>query len=335
MEDKYISLIAKYLAGEMNPHDQEELFELINSSSEHKAYFEEMQNVWEVSAEEEDEFIVDTDLAWQKVANRINPTSKKTSPSSTKVFQIGQLLKIAAVFIGVLGAVWLFNNLSESEQQLAEYQTFDKERKEVLLPDGSKIWLNENSSLSFDKSFESRVVQLEGEAFFEIQHFDDNRKFEILSGNTKTTVLGTSFNVRAYPDEAQVEVTVETGKVLFEDKKAEEVTKKVILTAGDSGVYNKQEDKVTKTEKTISNADAWKTQKLNFKDAKLSEVIEVMERYFDITIQTSDTNLLKCPFTGEYQNPEIDQMKQVLEFSLNIEINQNEKTFTFSGKGCE
>jgi transmembrane sensor len=336
MDDKYISLIAKYLSGEIEDHDRVALFELVDSSGEHKAYFEEMQQVWNVSAEESDDIIIDTNLAWQKVTGRINPVvEKKASAQGAKVFRLGQLLKIAAVFIGVIGAVWLFNNPRQTKQQFTAYQTYSKEKKEVLLPDGSKVWLNENSRLSFDKNFETRVVQLEGEAFFEVQHLVNNHKFEILSGDTKTTVLGTSFNVRAYSDEAQVEVTVESGRVVFEDKKAKEIAKKVILKAGDSGVYKKKEAEVTKTTRTISNADAWKTEKLDFKDAKLSEVIEVMERYFDITIQANNAKLLNCPFTGEYQDPKIDQMMKVLEFSLNIDINQNENNLTFSGEGCE
>lgn len=166
MEDKYISLIAKYLSGEIEDHERVELFELADSSEAYKAYFEEMKNVWDFSADESDETIVDTNLAWQKVASRINPlVEKKQTGTGAKFFNLRQLLKVAAVFIGVLTAVWLFNNLWQTKQQFADYQTFSKEKKEIPLPDGSTVWLNENSSLRFEKSFETRVVELEERPF--------------------------------------------------------------------------------------------------------------------------------------------------------------------------
>ncbi len=337
MDDKYISLIAKYLSGDLPGEEREVLFELVNSSEEHKAYFEEMQQLWDLSAEEEEEdFDVDTDVAWKKVSSRINPV--QTQPvvkESAKVFRLGQLLKIAAVLVGVFGAFWLYNNLGETTPQFASYETFEKERKEVTLPDGSTVWLNENSKLSYEESFEPRIVELEGEAFFDVKHLDENHKFEIKSGNARTTVLGTSFNVRAYPEEEEVEVTVETGKVLFEENESKKVEKKVTLIAGEAAVYKKKEADVVKVEKVTANADAWKTKKMIFQNAPLSEVLKTMERYFDVEIEVANENILNCPFDGKYPNPDIKALIGILEFSLDLEVNQNENKLIFSGEGCE
>lgn len=335
MEDRYISLIAKYLSGDLEDNEREVLFELVNSSEEHKSYFEEMQSLWEIS-EVEDDFEVDTDAAWSKVSDRIKPqTEIPKIESRAKVFQIGQLLKIAAVFIAVLGAVWIYRNFDEKPSQIAFFETINEEQKELKLPDGSTVWLNENSKLSYDEKFEPRIVKLEGEAFFDVQHLDNNSKFEILSGATKTTVLGTSFNVRAYPKEEQVEVTVETGKVAFEKDIVKTVEQKVILLAGESGVYNKQKADVVKPKKMINNAVAWKKGKLVFDDDKMSDVKTVLERYFDIEIKMENDNILDCPLNGTYPNPEIEKLIPILEMSLDIKITQNENMLTFSGKGCE
>lgn len=334
MDDNYISLIAKYLSGDIDQPEQEALFELVNSSEENKAYFEEMQNIWNNSASLSDDLMVDTDLAWQKVASRINPVIQKKEKSPPEIFHFRPLLKIAAVFAGIIVAIWIYNNNQAARAEFITYQTLSKETKNLTLPDGSKVWMNEHSSLRFDKNFESRIVHLVGEAFFEVQKMEDS-KFEILTGETKTTVLGTAFNVRAYPDEPQVEVTVANGKVLFEDAISRQKEQKVILTKGDSGIFEKENEKISKVENAISNANAWKTRQLDFKDARLSEVISVMERYFDIEIQTVNNELLDCPFTGVYQQPEIEQMIKVLEFSLNLEIKENENILTFSGEGCQ
>ncbi len=339
MDDKYISLIAKYLSGDLEDKEREVLFELVNSSKEHKSYFEEMQSLWDVSGEEEENLEVNTDVAWAKVAGRIKPQNERPKTyEGPKVFRIGQLLRIAAVLVGVLGAVWMYNNFGESTPQIALFETQDDERREIKLPDGSTVWLNENSKLTYDESFEPRIVDLEGEAFFDVEHLDSDHKFEIRSGETKTTVLGTSFNVRAYPEEAQVEVTVETGRVVFEEEKKKAIKKekkKVILTAGESGVYKKKEEDVFKPEKVINNAVAWKKKQLVFDDLKIAEVITVLERYFDVEVEVENKNILECTIVGTYPNPSIESMTPVLEAFLGIEINQNENKLTFVGGSCK
>jgi len=339
MDEKYISLIAKYLSGELEDKEREMLFELVNSSEEHKSYFEEMQNLWEISGEEEEDFEVNTDVAWSKVAGRINSEEERPKTyEGAKVFRIGQLLKIAAVLVGVLSAVWMYNNFGETPPQIALFETQDDERKEIKLPDGSTVWLNENSKLTYDESFEPRIVDLEGEAFFDVEHLDSDHKFEIQSGDAKTTVLGTSFNVRAYPQEEQVEVTVETGRVVFEEEKKEAVKKeekKVFLTAGESGVYKKKEEAVLKPKKVINNAVAWKKKQLAFDDIKISEVITALERYFDVEVEVENKNILDCTIVGTYPDPSIDSMVLVLEAFLGAKINHNENKLTFVGGSCK
>lgn len=326
------------MAGEIADHEREQLFELVNSSEANKAYFDEMQQIWDISGEEEEETLLpDVDLAWQKVAQRIEPVSAIPEPvKEAKVFRFRQLLQVAAVFIGVLGAFWWYQNSGDPASEYLAFETTSGESKALKLPDGSMVWLNETSTLRYKKDFDPRVVELEGEAFFDVEHLDKEHTFEIQSGDTKTTVLGTSFNVRAYPKEDQVEVTVETGKVVLEHKKIKQVAKKVVLVAGESGVYKKKAIDVSKTETTISNANAWKTKQLKFNDVKISKVVEALERYYNISITVENEQILNCPYTGTYDNPKLEDMIQFVEASLPfVKINQTENNLTFSGEGCK
>ena len=338
MNDKYISLVAKYLSGEISDQEREKLFGLINSSNEHKAYFEEMQTLWELTAEaEEVPLTLDPDVAWQKVAGRIKPEIKgsRSGGGTVRRFYFGQLWKIAAVFIGLIGAIWLWNELSGDPVQTLVFQTADDEKHQLELPDGSMVWLNENSKLQYSSDFSPRVVELQGEAFFDVQHLESEASFEIQSGETVTKVLGTSFNVRAYPEEAAVEVTVESGKVAFEKQAAKSETEKVLLTKGESAIYKKSIKTVAKKEVTSANADAWKKEELVFEDTPLAEVVKDIERYFNVEITVENDDILKCSLTGAYPNPQIDQLAKVLEFSLDLQVNQNEQKLLLSGVGCD
>ncbi len=332
MDDKYFYLTSKYLSGEIAEAEQQELFAWVNETEVNKVAFEEMQELWNLSGEIEEGFDTDISVAWEKVAKR---TIKKEAKIIRYPWQ--QLLRIAAVIAIVVGAYWAIDNWNQKVEDIV-YNTGASEKTEINLPDGSKVWLNENTEITFAEKFEPRIIRLEGEAFFEVEHLTEDQPFEILSGETKTTVLGTSFNVRAYAKEDLVEVTVETGKVAFEkiaEKKEDEVKAvSVLLKAGDSGVFDKIDDSLNKKESKNENAISWKTGQLTFENTELREVKEVLERYFDIKIKTSDEKILNCHFTGVYQKPELEQILEVLKFSLNVEIENEQNEFTLKGEGC-
>ena len=128
---------------------------------------------------------------------------------------------------------------------LLEYKTPDN--VDVFnLPDGSTVYLNKDSKLTYPNKFEGdeRVVILEGECFFDVKKNPD-KPFIIFSGNTKTEVLGTTFNLRAYPEQENVEVMVLTGRVKFSRITDETENKKMVnLTKQKKGIYMKEEDVV-------------------------------------------------------------------------------------------
>ncbi len=250
MNDKYFYLTSKYLCGEIAEAEQAELFAWVNESEVNKAVFEEMQELWSLSADIEEDFDTDVAVAWEKVAKRTITKDAKVIPYSWSK----QLLRIAAVIFVVVGGYWLLDNWNQKPEDIA-YQTATNEKTQITLPDGSKVWLNENTKIAFTENFDPRIVNLEGEAFFDVEHLTEDRPFEIRSGNTKITVLGTSFNVRAYPEESRVEVTVESGTVAFEKTKEEDrkkgKTSKVLLNKGDAGVFDKVEGVVNKRKRKM------------------------------------------------------------------------------------
>lgn len=328
MDDKFLYLTSKYLAGEITEAERNELLDWVSQSEVNKADFDEMQRLWKLSGDVEEDFETDVAVAWEKVA-------KRTTRKEAKIIRYPwgrQLLRIAAVFFVLAGAWWLLNNRTQKATEIV-YQTGADEKSQISLPDGSKVWLNENTKITLAEKFEPRVLHLEGEAFFEVEHLTNDQPFEIISGDTKTTVLGTSFNVRAYPGEQSVEVAVETGKVAFEKAEEGEATK-ILLNAGDSGLFDKVKRSINKETLQNPNANSWKTGQLTFQNTGLREVKETLERYFDIKIMASNEKILNCHFTGTYQKPELGQILEVLKFSLDIEIVKEQNEITLSGEGC-
>ena len=219
-------------------------------------------------------------------------------------------MRIAAAAVILLGiAFWQYPNFSDSE--MINRQTIAQEKTTIDLPDGSKVWLNQNSSLQYEKSFDQRIVYLEGEAFFEVAK-KNGQSFEIFAGDSKTKVLGTSFNVRAYPNENKVEIAVETGKVNFSAEN--DAQENALLTKGEFATYTKSSQEVEKLTFTKLNAAAWKKGALQFDDSKLEEVIESLERYYDIEIKVNNNKIYNCTWnsTDTHEKPVLEDLISTL-----------------------
>ena len=207
--------------------------------------------------------------------------------------------------------------------------------KMVVLPDSSQVWLNENTTLTYRKPFWRRQVELDGEAFFEVTH-DGIRSFSIFSGEAKVTVLGTTFNVRAYPGENQVEVTVKTGKVRLEDRETR--LEDIVLEAKETGVFEKETGRIQEKEEEMVNADAWRTKVIAFGGTPIRDVFATLERYYGIKITLESEALLNCsPMYGtmSYSDPPLEELVEVLEKYFNADFEKvDEKAYRVSGEGC-
>ncbi|MDZ4682011.1 MAG: FecR domain-containing protein [Saprospiraceae bacterium] len=333
-EALYIDLIAKYLSGNIEPPEQEKLLAWVAESPANQAYFDEIIQLWSASGEYEDAFTPPNESkienAWQAVEQK---RSRPAPTTNIRYLSFGKVLlrAAAAILLLVTVAYWLWKPGNEADAFVA-ISTGASERKEITLPDGSTVWMNESSRLEYPRDFKKRQVVLDGEAFFDVRKVN-GQTFTIRSGEALTTVLGTSFNVRAYPEEGGVEVTVKTGKV--ELKAAEATENRVLLSPGDAGVFEKSRKQVVKIEKRNDNSDAWKTRSMTFDDAPVSEVIQVLERYFEVDIEVSNEAILKCQFKMNMrQNPKLDGILELMDFTMNLKAVRQKDKYILNGDGC-
>ncbi len=336
-DPKYSELIAQYLSKDITVREQEQLMDWVNDSPVNKAFFDEMVEIWSLSERYEEPIAIDTDFAWQKIEEKLgdNVIDINAPKERGKVVGFRKVWwKVAAAIILLLsaGGYWWSVSTSITDTALVLIETKANEQKSHTLPDGSQIWLNESSSLSYEEEFEERILDLRGEAFFDVVK-KDGQSFTIISGEARTTVLGTSFNVRAYPGESRIEVTVETGIVELEPTKT--AAAKIRIEAGQSGFYDKPQERVELSEDPIINAQSWKTKKLSFKDDRMETVITAMERYFAVDIEVENDAILQCTFTGEFPDPKIEDLMENIIYILGLEFEQVDSTYYLSGAGCK
>ena len=357
--DTNSELIAKFLAGESTLAEKEELFAWTKKDQANQQFFEEMEQVWNMTdGADISPFEADLDTAWNNIngstiGNReLGVSSRLSSQTSAKIIPLSKRVMRWSIAAAILlfagfGLWWMMQ--PPPAPMLVEFRTLENEKEEITLPDGSKVWLNENSKLAYFENFKPRNIDLTGEAFFDVQRMEEN-PFIISSGKATTTVLGTSFNVRAYPQEEKIEVTVETGTVALAIKKkvaaseaiGEEpkdaldktIEESIELKAGTSGVVHKKEEKVEKVEEKIQNAIAWKTLKLDFEDTPMEEVVFVLKRYFGTDIKVVNKAIAKCPYTATFDQPDLEGILSIIGASVGFEAEKEGNVYVLKGGGC-
>ena len=317
-EEKYWDLISKYLSNNITLDETDELLKWLDEDPDRSVLLNDLQRSWEkTQAYQTPEF--NTDAAWQKVSDTLQ------LPEKTERRINWRPMLAAASLLIVFAFGWLFFQYQQGNQMI-RVATADGERREIALPDGSHVFLNENSSLAYDAGIdnkEQRLVTLEGEGFFEVAK-DPKHPFIITAGKTKTQVLGTSFNVKS-DSTGDVKVAVFTGKVSF--KPADRPNQGVILLPGDEAHYHKN-GVVDKSTYSNANFLFWKNRKLEYNNTEVKTVLDDLSANYQVSFSVKDQDILHRRITSSFEGDSIPQVIDVLEALLDVRFTRRANTYT-------
>lgn len=208
------------------------------------------------------------------------------------------------------------------------------EHSYIILPDGSKVLLNAGSTLRYPPAFRGRTreVYLSGEGYFDIHH-DPRQPFIVHTGNVKTVVLGTAFDIKAFPGQPNVVVTVTRGRVRVENE-----TKMLgILTRDEQlTVTNDQGDHPTKQLVKPEEVMSWKADDILFDDEPVSEVVVELQKRFAVSIQLQNPALGNCRVTASFLHHETaEEIIKVISGINHMQYRVDEdSTIALDGEGC-
>jgi transmembrane sensor len=221
--------------------------------------------------------------------------------------------KIAASLIlvsGLLLTTYFYwrSQLIVNSITYSEYYSPKGKIKTVTLPDGSKVTLNADSKLKIVKGFEGneRTAYLEGEAFFEVTK-NKEKPFVVHTGQIETKVLGTSFDINAYPENPEIEVSVLEGKVSVSDT----MQHQVFLSPHQKSVFQQQNLTITEF-KNINDAIGWKERKLIFKNESWNSIAHKLERYYNVNVSLADSLNQSCRLNASFDNEQLDNVLKIL-----------------------
>lgn len=196
----------------------------------------------------------------------------------------------------------------------------------IILPDGTKVWMNAESTLSFPFSFEAgvRMVELQGEGYFEVAK-DKTRPFKVLSGNQVVEVYGTHFNINNYPEEKRVITTLLEGSVGVSDLKS---GKHLMLRPGQQAVLA-NENGLSLAPGKIEEAVAWKEGYFLFEHEELGSIMRKVSRWYDIETQFKNEDLKHLRFAGSIDRfDQLEDVLRMLEFTGEVKFKIEGRTIT-------
>lgn len=255
--------------------------------------------------------------------NRIFETIESTEKLNkrTKVIKLIRLIgsRAAILVVGMLIYMFAVQPLFKSSlKSEIKFIAPVKAVTQTILPDGSSIYLNSNSELTYkiDPSNKLREVFLKGEGWFNIAKMPDV-PFIVHTGQYSVKVHGTVFNVKAYAENDNVVTTLQEGSIEILPENGTEI-KPVMLIPGQQFNYNKRSTATSLLNVNSSIASVWKETEVRFENKKFSELLKILENRYNVEFKVSDTSLLNYHYDGSIRNENIIQVLNLIKETLPI-----------------
>lgn len=313
--DKIEELLPRYCSGEATIEECRMVEEWIGQSDENYRIVKQMYTIDQVMGTVQMESKVDMEKALASV-------SRKMSKAPSHVTWFTWVQRAAAILFIPLLIAFAIQNFTPSPTEVAqmiEVKTNPGMTTTVDLPDGTKVYLNSESSLTYPSFFskDKRDVKLTGEAFFEVQK-DPEHRF-IVSGphHTQIEVLGTSFNVEAFERDSFISTTLVEGKVRFAYQKNRQPAT-VDMKPGQKLMYDTTSSQVRLVQTSGETETAWKDGKIIFQATPLPEALRMLEKRFNVTFVLSNNRLRGEAFNGSFTNQRLERILEIFKISSNI-----------------
>ena len=176
-----------------------------------------------------------------------------------------------------------------------------RSKHDVVLPDGSRVRLNGGTRIVYPALFgDERRVEVDGEAYFEVEH-DARRPFVVVTGQVVSTVLGPTFNVHAYSEDENYQITLATGSLLVDGGPE---SRSVRLRPGEQGFFERTSGLLSLRRVNVEQVLSWQEDRLYFRAEPLASIARSLERQFNVDITIPDERLRRICFTGEFVDGE-------------------------------
>ncbi len=309
-------LIAKVLSGEASKDEIALLDAWKNASAQNADYFELSKKLFGEIDSLKITHPVNVNTAWNKLDGRIGDTETKVIP----LYKRKVVLRAAASLILIMALAFVIKMVLENGQtQPLQYASANTTVLDTL-PDGSRVFINKHSEISYVTKNNVRQVKLKGEAFFEVVH-NEKQPFEIVIDDVVIKDIGTAFNVKAIPGTNTIEVIVESGEVQFFTTNDVGLN----LIKGQKAIYNiTAKEFVRGVLDPAANATSYRSKVFHFNGTALEEVIREINNVYDANIEINDDQLATKKLSVVFNNEPIETVINMIAETLDLEVEKKD-----------
>ena len=350
-ENQFYSLLSLKLSGDASKEELELLQQQLELNPQWQFLYDQMMQVGPTYASDNIEQSYAAHVVKMQLQGKFETPSNEDQPQVSKnpIKRIFMAIAVAASIIGVSCFVYIkINEKEQVKNALNEVATKRGSKSFIKLPDGTQVWLNADSKLTFKENFgdNTREVSLNGEAFFDVFH-DAEHPFIIHTGKADVKVLGTTFNIRNYALDKTMEATLIKGKieVTLTDRPDEKIIihpqEKIIISKESIPIVNnlikskkasQAINRVVLTTVTMKDSliaeTGWMKDKMVFVNQPLEKIAEEIERKFAVIVVFKTNTIRQYRYTGVFDNESPNQIFQIIKLARKINYSINDKTIT-------
>ncbi|WP_143308430.1 FecR family protein [Chitinophaga vietnamensis] len=332
-QEEVDELIVRFLSGQADLPEQRRLEEWIAGSEAQRAYFLQLRDAWQVTRGAGN---YDTQAAWDALQAQVSPVVIRGGQWKRYLYLAASYVLPFVIGGGVMWA-WHHSGHAGDKPAMVTITSPKGATTRIELSDGTEVWLNAGSKLQYAQSYNTarREVKLEGEAFFKV-HTDPHKPFTVKAADLRILALGTSFNVKAYPEDQTVVTTLVEGEVKIDGSQTPHPFNKMMKphehvvyekpTTGNGNVSTKPAKtgagSSTATAPVISSEvnnteiyTAWKDGSWIVAAQTMSELAVTMERKFNVQVIIKDEELKDYKFSGTFRQETLEQILNILRLT--------------------
>lgn len=303
----YIHFFDKFLQKQATPEEVRQLIEWLKKDA---AFSSWADAEWETASSEMNPEL--RQRLFRQIQEKIQPGAKAVAMRRRTVYAGFRQIAATLLLMLATGLGIYFHTVRQLAMPDMVVAVEKGQKASVTLPDGSRVWVNSDSRLTYGSRFNAkeRILQLEGEAYFEVTP-DKDRPFIVETNRLSVQALGTSFDVKNYEEEDQISTVLMTGKVKVESDKD-----CIFLEPNEKVTFNKTTGSMRKS--TIEDAGGyadWKFNLLSFRAETFERIVHTLERHYNTRIVFESESLKKYRFTGSIGNTSLESVLQILSLT--------------------
>lgn len=321
--DRYSELFDRFFGGKTTPEEEKALLQIINDG-ENGLFDNYCRSKWgSVSDEISEERLLRIKSQLLKKISRKDCRGSRMR-WTPQVRRIAYTAVVAVILVLTLQTGWY----------IAQYRSLDVietiteagQKSHIILPDGSRVWMNSASKVSYNSDFNvnNRDISLQGEAYFEVAACHDH-PFVVKVQDVSVTAIGTKFNVKAYSEDRTIVTTLVEGKVVTESS-----GQSLMLAPNQEAVYDKVSGLISKADlQDAAHAVPWMQNGILLQDHSLEEIAVILERMYNVNVVFDDDRVRKYSFTGLIRNNSLSNILELISGTSPVNYTMTTDTIRF------